>query len=219
MSLITKKKMNEYDNTEEKGGKYMYYQSYEDYMRSVLGYPIENRNTYQTNYLENTQNCITPYQNTKELEEYYPEIYKIINPIVCEVCDKCNVPITRDIIENMIDEVYQKIEINNEIAIKINIENRNIEKEIENRTNVQKSNINRNNVISEPIRKVSEVENRQRRPQNPLLRDLIRILILNRLLGGNFQGRPPYQRPPVRPPFPGGPRPPQNRDYEDYFKF
>ena len=175
----------------------MYYQSYEDYMRSVLGYPIENKNIYQMNCFENTQNSITPYQNTKELEDCYPEIYKIINPIVCDVCDKCNVPITRDVIENMTDEVYQKIEINNEIAVKINIENRNIEK----------------------TRKTTEVENRQRRPQNPFLRDLIRILILNRLLGGNFQGRPPYQRPPVRPPFPGGPRLPQNRDYEDYFKF
>ena len=25
----------------------MYYQNYEDYMRSVLGYPIEPRNTYE----------------------------------------------------------------------------------------------------------------------------------------------------------------------------
>lgn len=197
MSLITKKKINEYDNTEEKGGKYMYYQSYEDYMRSVLGYPIENKNIYQMNCFENTQNCMTPYQNTKELEDCYPEIYKVINPIVCDVCDKCNVTITRDIVENMVDEVYQKIEINNEIAVKINLENRNIEK----------------------TRKTTEVENRQRRPQNPFLRDLIRILILNRLLGENFQGRPLYQRPPIIPPFPGGPRPPQNREYEDYFKF
>ncbi len=50
-------------------------------------------------------------------------------------------------------------------------------------------------------------ETRSPRPSNPLLRDLIRILILNQLLGGGlFHGRPP-----MRPPFPGpGPygRPP-----------
>lgn len=195
----------------------MYYQNYEDYMRSVLGYPIENRNTYQMNYFENTQNCITPYQNTKELEDCYPEIYRIINPIVCEVCDKCNTPITRDVVENMVEEIYHRIEINNEIAIRINIDNRSNEKEIENRTNNIKSNTVRN-LSNEQLRKNTELENRQRRPNNPFLRDLIRILILNRLLGGNFPNRPPHTRPPIRPPFPGGPRS-QPRDYDEYFKF
>ena len=185
----------------------MYYQNYEDYMRLVLGYPIENKNIYQMNCMDNIQDCPTPYQDTKELEDCYPEVYKIINPMVCEICDKCNRPITRDILEKMVEEVYHKIEINNEILVKINIDNRSNENKVENRIN----NIN--------IRKNQEVENRQRRENNQFLRDLIRILILNRLLGENFPGRPPYPRPPVRPPFPGGPRPPMNREYEDYFKF
>lgn len=198
----------------------MYYQNYEDYMRSVLGYPIEREDTYRMNYFEDTQNCIMPYQDTKELESCYPEIYRMINPIVCEVCDRHNRPITRDVLENMIDEVYNKIEINNEIAIKINIDNRSNEKEVENRTNNTKLNTIKN-LNNEQSRKKLEVENRQRRPNNPLLRDLIRILILNRLLGGNFEGRPPRPRPPMRPPFPAGPRPPSvgPRGYDDYLKF
>lgn len=189
----------------------MYYQNYEDYMRTVLGYPMENQNTYRVNYLEEIQNRNISYQNTKELEEMYPEIYKVINPVVCEVCDRCHTPITKDVIENMVEEVYQKMEINNEIAIHINLDNRITEKEVENRTNNPRMNRIQNN-INEPIRRNSEIENRQRRPNNPFLRDLIRILILNRLLGGNFPGRPP--RP--RPPFPGGPIPPRPgpRDYE-----
>lgn len=186
----------------------MYYQNYEDYMRTVLGYPIENQDIYQTNYFEDTQNCMMPYQETKELESCYPEIYRIINPIVCEVCDRCNRPVTRDILENMVEEVYKRVEINNEISIKINIDNRTTEKEQENIINNIKPISNRN-ITNEPVRKISEVENRQRRPNNPLLRDLIRILILNRLLGGFFPGRPPFPRPPMRPPFPGGPRPPR----------
>ena len=195
----------------------MYYQNYEDYMRSVLGYSIQHQDTYPMNYYENTQNCIMPYQNTKELEDCYPEIYRIINPMVCEVCDRYNTTITREMLENMVEEVYQKIEINNEIAIKINIDNRNIEKEIENRANNGKINTVRN-LNNEQVRKIPEIENRQRRPNNPLLRDLIRILILNRLLGGNIPSRPPCPRLPVRPSFPRETRL-ENENYEDYFKF
>ena len=56
-------------------------------------------------------------------------------------------------------------------------------------------------------------EYRQTR-RNSTLQDLIKILILNQLLGGNFRPpRPPRPRPPFpdgpipnpRPPFPGGP--------------
>lgn len=200
----------------------MYYQNYEDYMRAVLGYPMEHQDTYPMHYIQETQNNMMPYQNTKELEDCYPEIYKIINPVVCEVCDRCNMPITKDVVEDMVEEIYQKIEINNEIAIHINLDNRmNEKKEVENRTNVTKSNTVKNSIVNEQTRKNPEIENRQRRPNNPLLRDLIRILILNRILGGNFPGRPPRPRPPMRPPFPGGPRPPrpQPRDYDDYLRF
>lgn len=182
----------------------MYYQNYEDYMRAVLGYPIESQNTYRMDYLgELSTNNMLLYQNTKELEECYPEIYKIINPVVCEVCDRCNIPITRNVVDNMVEEIYQKIHLNNEILININIDNNVSEKQIENRINNIKPNISKNN-INEQTRKVSDIENRQRRPNNPFLRDLIRILILNRLLSGNFPNRPPRPRPPR----------PQPRDYE-----
>ena len=203
----------------------MYYQNYEDYMRSVLGYPIENQNTYRMEILGEQFNNNIVYRDEKELEHCYPEIYKIINPIVCEVCDR-NTNATRNDIENMVEEVYQKVIVNNEITVRLNIDNRSIDKE-ENRNNNVKTNASR--IISnEPIRQTREVENRQRRPNNnQFLRDLIRILILNRILGGG-QGRPPRTRPPFpgqeRPPFPGGPgvmmpRPPQPRNYEDYYKF
>ena len=209
----------------------MYYQNYEDYMRSVLGYPVES--TYDNYIIQNREYSVN-YQNNSELESMYPEIYKKINPVVCEVCERSKEPITKEVIENMVEEVYQKIDINNEIYLKINIDNNVTQKEIQqNRTsntkvNNQVTNIT-NNREEQMSRQVNEVENRQRRQNNPLLRDLIRILILNQILGGGFPHRPPRQRPPFpgpggRPPFPGGPGimpppRPEPRNYEDYFKF
>lgn len=206
----------------------MYYQNYEDYMRSVLGYPVET--TYD-NYIIQSRDYNVSYQNNSELENMYPEIYKKINPMVCEVCERSKTPITKEVLENMVEEVYQRIEINNEIWLKINVDENITQKEIQNRTTNTNANSKTNSVRNVPeIEGARQVENRQRRPNNPLLRDLIRILILNKILGGFFPNRPPHPRPPRppfpgpgRPPFPGGPGGmpprPQPRDYEDYFKF
>lgn len=200
----------------------MYYQNYEDYMRAVLGYPLERQNTYQMNYYEDTQKYVIPYDQTKELEDFYPEIYKMINPIVCEVCDRNSTNnISIDAVENMVEEIYKRIELNNEIEIKINIDNRcNEKEEAESRINTIKSNCNRN-INNELSRKNLEIANRQRKPNNSLLRDLIRILVLNRLLGRNLGPRPPYLRPPIRPPFPreGILQRQESKNYDDYFKF
>ena len=107
----------------------MYYQNYEDYMRSVLGYPIES--TYDNYIIQNREYNVN-YQNNSELESMYPEIYKKINPVVCEVCERNKTPITKEIIENMVEEVYQRIEINNEIWLKINVDENITQKEIQN---------------------------------------------------------------------------------------
>src|SRR5574344_755159 len=208
----------------KRGGKFMYYQNYEDYMRNILGYPTENLYTYD--------NCIQDgnytMQNINELQDLYPECYKLINPIICSVCDNYRGTINSNSIESMVDEVYQKIIVNNEIMIKINIENRNSDslsssREVDNKNrNILNNNLKTNSIES---RNNLEPENRQIRPNNQFLKDLIRILILNRLLGGFFPGRPPIRPPfpgPGRPPFPGGPggmpptRPPMPRIYEDF---
>lgn len=238
----------------------MYYQNYEDYMRSVLGYPIENRDTYvMNNANEEASYNYTQNRSNKEIEEMYPEIYKRVNPVVCEVCDKCNMPLTRDLLENMTDEVFRRIDVGKEFSVKINIDNRIFEKEIvdnakqmnSNNVNVaSRSGINSNNVnitnrsginsntttnniqtnsrvnSSEPMNaSKGEIQNRQQRQNNPFLRDLIQILILNRILGGGIffppvrPPRPPFPGP-GRPPFPGGPggRPPMPRDYDEYIR-
>ena len=93
----------------------MYYQNYEDYMRAILGQPIQmsqndGYNTY-TNY-SNTQ-----YEYLSEMPRYsdeilalYPDIYKLVNPMVCKICEANTKPISRELIEQMTDEIYLNLE-------------------------------------------------------------------------------------------------------------
>lgn len=157
----------------------MNYQNYEDYMRAVLGYANNEPNyTYDDYYprMEQSQYNLS--------EDLYPDIYRIVNPVVEEVCNRNrNKNITEELVRAMTEEVYSSVEENP--ALKVNVQ---IKTEL------------KNGDVRNPNAKNSET-----RQRNFLLNDLIRILILRNLL------RP---RPPVRPPFPGhrppfpGPRPP-----------
>ena len=234
----------------------MYYNDYEDYMRSVLGYSSTNDNTYcnSCNYGINYNDMdYNNYRNSAtNIEHMYPEIYRIINPMVCRMCDNNNQPVTEYLIERMTDEIYDNVVNRAEIqnVINLNISTRDGNKELiesavenrgevkENRSSISKNsntlnlsnktnsncttNLKQNDLINTNNRSIESDERETRSPQprrrNRLLRDLIRILILNRIIR---PGRPRPNRPPFgpRPTMPGGsgfgPRPPMPR-YDDY---
>ena len=212
-------------------------QTYEDYIRSILGYDNYNtsgytfnnqydyqyNNAYQQNYDNNRMN--------EELEECYPEIYKIVYPMVRKACSGINQTINRDLVEMMTDEIYSAVEAREEVQVNISLTNST------GQNNRASNNMNTKNLNSEKQTEVKisqtenredRVENRRRRPNNNI-RDIIKILILRELLGrpGLGNTRPP--RPPHRPIFPGRPgrpggpnnnmRPPMMpRFYEDIYE-
>ncbi len=167
---------------------------YEEYMRSVLGYqPVDYRDTYNMNYDNympvsyNMQNFSNANMQNEELEKCYPDIYRIVYPMVQKACIQNTKPMTRELVDNMTNEIYLAIEDNQLSSAK---ENRNTDTQSKTNANNTSSTNNRNENRS-PIR-------------NQGLNDLIRILILRELLGRPgfpiFPGRPP--RPPMRPPRP-----------------
>lgn len=168
----------------------MYNGSYDDYIRSILGYPNVNDNYEREYEYEDTYNY-----RTNDLEEYYPEIYGIVYPMVSKVCDGCSEPISRNVIENMTDEVYSAVEASTEMRQE---ENRNISSSSKEIRTPNK----------EPVNKDRQIENRgeDRQFRNRNLRDLIQILIIRELLRRRRFPRP-MPRPP-RPGMPGGGRPP-----------
>lgn len=180
----------------------MYHESYEDYIRSILGYPNDRNNHYENNF---NQEMDTEQTNNEELEECYPEIYKVVYPMVRKACSINTKPCDKALIDQLTNEIYESIETDHPINVNIHLTNQ-----------ISTSNMNRTSSVStnrtEPSRE-SRRENRQIR--NKGLEDLIRILLIRELLGrpGRFpNNRPPFppSRPPMRTPFPGGPggRPP-----------
>ena len=165
----------------------MDYQNYEEYMRSVLGYsPMGNiyTDTYDSrnDYYYDVQDVML----NRNLDMYYPDIYKIVYPMVCKICNQnMNREITEDMIDSMTDEIYRNVE---DVGTELSVQS--------NKTQLKNGDVKNPNV--------KESEIRETRQRNFLLRDLIRILILRELSRPN---RPPF-RPPVRPPRP--PRPPRN---------
>ena len=189
----------------------MYDNQYEEYIRSVLGYPT-TANMNQ-NHINQNQMYQAEYPNPSQinmrndLEEFYPEIYKIIYPMVQKACDGNMGANSREEIEQMTDEIYSAIEDSNQINVNINLGN------TISTTNMNRMQ-NRNEMSKEEVQKKSserqEIENRNAEvesriiPRNNNLRDLIKILLIRELLRrrhNHFPPRPPHHpRPPMRPP-------------------
>ena len=191
----------------------MYYQNYEDYIRNILGYPIKqnlniNREFYSDTY--NYSNNIPKYSS--EILNLYPEIYKIINPMVCKICEANSKPITEELLEQMTDEIYLNIEGDMNISDDIinvrvnipknsekNISSQNIIKETKNTYNRNMAQNNNSNILKQNTQNLNNEniinsEKRQVR-RNNTLRDLIKILILNQLLLNElrtYRQRPMY---------------------------
>ena len=168
---------------------------YEEYMRSVLGYNQIPDNIYANTY-DNYYYDIDYIDNNEILEPMYPEIYRIIYPMVCKSCNQNgNREITRNLIDKMTDEIYL-----------------NMEPEERQSSIIQQRSTLKNGDVRNPNAKESETRGENRQNENNLLRDLIRILILREFGRPNRpRPRPPQiqPRPPMRPPY--GQRPPWNQ--------
>ncbi len=166
----------------------MYNETYDDYIRSILGYPQVN--SYQNNYNQSYRDYSNQASNTNsELETCYPEIYKIVYPMITNRCSNVTSNLTREEVEKMTDEIYLALESQNEIQVS------------------STTNDVRSKTSSSMKSKEIVGEKRETRQFNNGLRDLIKILLIRELL--NRQGRPPvFPRPPMPPSGPRPPRPP-----------
>ena len=161
----------------------MYQETYEDYIRSILGYPTA-QNTYQMQPITNYRNNETD----KSIEACYPEIYKVVYPMVNKACMTNLRPVTPELIDELTDEIYSSIETdNNGINININLSNEVQSQNSGNRTNTGNS-IQTATAKKQVENRSVQAENREenkredRQFRNRGLQDLIRILLIRELL-------------------------------------
>lgn len=183
----------------------MYDNQYEEYIRSVLGYP-STTNMNQNQMYQNEYQNPSQINMRNDLEDFYPEIYKIIYPMVKKACEGNMGANSREEIERMTDEIYSAIEDNNQINVNINLGNTvsTTNSNTQNRNEIHKEGVQKKSSEKQEVEsRKMETENR-RSPRNNNLRDLIKILLIRELLGrphNHFPPRPPYNpRPPMRPP-------------------
>ena len=173
----------------------------EDYMQ----YPYNNNNCCNYGFPYNYNKNSYSRNLVADLENLYPEIYKIVYPMIQKACMQNNKPITEDVLEEMTNDIYSNIEADNIVNLNINIENR-----AENGSTNCIENKNESRFHNMQKKSSSESkENREYRQDNNPIRDLIRILLIRELLGRRTVQRPLRPFPPGPGPFsPNPPRPP-----------
>ena len=200
------------------------YNEYEEYMKSVLGYPTQyESNTYNNHqYIENNSFFPYRYNNTSDidnnLESMYPEIYKILQPMVQKACSTINYrSFSIDTLEVLTDEIYKSVETDENLNIvNVNVRTQEADELLKrdikisprsNKMSISEKNNQKESAIQNTIHE-SEAESKENRNRisNPTLRDLIKILLLNQILNNNPNRPPRPPRPPMPPPRP--PRPP-----------
>lgn len=88
---------------------------YEEYMRSVLGYnqmpgsmdaSMYDDYYYDMDYLDNRDTA-----NTEMLDTMYPEIYRVVYPMVCKICiQNSQREVTKELVDSMTEEIYSNVE-------------------------------------------------------------------------------------------------------------
>lgn len=55
----------------------------------------------------------------------YPEVYRVVYPMVCFACDNIRTPVTEEMIDMMTDDIYDRVEADGRINIDVSVEVRN----------------------------------------------------------------------------------------------
>lgn len=163
----------------------MFNNVYQEYINNIFGRNIKFNRMEISNF-ENNMNNNNFFQNTETL---YPDIYKLLYPMIQYACMKNSNPLSENTINAIVDEIYLNFvaDPNNGEVLDDNIDYRsgkNIDATVTAKT---KSSISVNS------KRFEAVEKRQQKEENYILRDLIKILVVRELLGMPVRNEPQFR--------------------------
>ena len=194
----------------------MYNNVYQEYINNMLGIIPKTHSDFEYdeyrdfNFLQNSN------MPNIDLERLYPDVYKLLYPMIQMACMRNTKPITEETIDEMVRDIYSNFNADDVTILNINLTNdvRGTSKTNEvSKTSSIKTN---SKTLSTETRNNEGKEERNSRTNNYLLNDLIRILLIRELLGR------PGNTLPFKPGFPGiGPGKhslrPRNYDIYEHF--
>jgi len=157
----------------------MYYQN-GNYMQD-LNYYNQNPNCgympYANNYQNMNRQIPVGHMQQQNLNAMYPAVYRIVSPVVSQVLSNNNVSyLTEDNLNNMVDSIYNIVERD------INLANNSNGTATQTATNSNENNCSRTSSNSAPNSNSTANTTSAQNRQNSLLRDLIKIMILNEII-------------------------------------
>lgn len=172
----------------------MFNNVYQEYINNMLG-TNPNYNRIENLNFENTINTNQIFQNqvsSENLEKLYPEIYKLLYPMIQHACMKNTSQLSESTINAMVEEIYSNFVANPGTEEDFNSNNefrsgKSLETVVTGKTKSS---------ILATSKRYETTEKRQVTGENYILRDLIRILILMELIGRPGVNRPGWQEQP-----------------------
>ena len=143
---------------------------------------MSNQTSFQSSMRENTEQNMEESEEILRIQRMYPDIYCLLMPMVNKIVEENNDrEITDNLIESMTMEIYNNIEddmINSSRTT--NSKTNNTMAQSSQTGNTQRQSTQSNNTTTRNT--VSNTMQNSRRIGNPTLRDLIKILIIRRIL-------------------------------------
>ncbi len=178
----------------------MFYTGNDNYMQDIYFYN-QNPNTYHgingfpnganNNYWGQNASYINSNMMPNNINMLYPSIYRIIMPVILRVIQNSNYQfINEDILNNMVDTVYNIVDG----QIEYTDETNNSSNQSSNSTVGTNNQTTRNNEQRAQSSNTTNQTNNNRK-DNPLLRDIIKILILRELMMRNQMVQPQMYNP------------------------
>ena len=172
----------------------MYNNVYQEYINNIIGPMPKRQLDFEYNSFRNSNSFQNQNATNLELERFYPDLYKLLYPMIQTACIKNTKPITEETIDEMVKDIYNNFYVDEAVMSNLNLVDdiRNSNKTAEVRKSVNSKFVPK---TLAGTRNTETKEHTNLKPNNYLLHDLIKILLIKELIrtqGNIMQYRPEF---------------------------